>query len=297
MKLSKRIRNSVADVEIQMIYPGYQLNPGDMFQVDPDRVMWATGAPKDSVERRAGRKHRAGVAKMKRAASTESSELAESPEPAAEDSEPPPPSTPKSTTEEQASASTENKDTLQTLLQRAKTLLATPSTSLTAKRKQDLRSFQRTVRRTISRPNTSTTDDLDTQLQHITTRMAAMSTRLPPPESAPASTSPDMPVLSTPSLNAQLDDLTPEQLRVLRRALLEARENPIDASKPYATPWRPREYMSAFAFVPRYLEVHQKVCAAVYVRHPVARPGLAEVPTPFGLETNSLAHTWYLRRR
>jgi len=30
----------------KMIYPSYQLNPGDMFSVDTERVMFATGAPK-----------------------------------------------------------------------------------------------------------------------------------------------------------------------------------------------------------------------------------------------------------
>ena len=70
-----------------------------------------------------------------------------------------------------------------------------------------------------------------------------------------------------------------------------------NASAPYATPWRPRDYMSAFAFIPRYLEVNQNICAAVYLRHPVARPGLAEVPTPFHVETGQLAFNWYLRRR
>ncbi len=30
----------------QMVYPGYWLNPGDMFQVEPSSVMFATGAPK-----------------------------------------------------------------------------------------------------------------------------------------------------------------------------------------------------------------------------------------------------------
>jgi hypothetical protein len=55
--------------------------------------------------------------------------------------------------------------------------------------------------------------------------------------------------------------------------------------------------MSAFAFVPRYLEVHHRICSAVYLRHPVARPGLAEVPTPYPAETNALAYVWYLRRR
>lgn len=31
--------------------------------------------------------------------------------------------------------------------------------------------------------------------------------------------------------------------------------NQFDASKPYATPWRPRDYLPPFAFIPRYLEV------------------------------------------
>ncbi len=84
---------------------------------------------------------------------------------------------------------------------------------------------------------------------------------------------------------------------MLTQALENARDNPVDPSKPYATPWRPREYISPFAFVPRYLEVHHKVCSAVYLRHPVARPGLGEVPTPYPVETNGLAFNWYLRRR
>lgn len=84
---------------------------------------------------------------------------------------------------------------------------------------------------------------------------------------------------------------------ILHAALERARENPVDASKPYATPWQPRDYMSAFAFIPRYLEVNQNICSAVYLRHPVARPGLAEVPTPFHGETLGLAFNWYLRRR
>lgn len=62
-------------------------------------------------------------------------------------------------------------------------------------------------------------------------------------------------------------------------------------------PWESKNYMSAFAFIPRYLEVNQNVCSAVYLRHPVARPGLAEVPSPFGEETQTLAFQWYLRRR
>jgi len=262
-----------------MIYPGYLLNPGDMFQVEPDRVLFATGAPKDRTERRAGRKIRAIKASKK-----ETSDEAEPAEPQTPKSDPPPePTTPDKTP----------KETLQSLLSQAKTILKSPSASLTAQRKQDLRAFQRSVKRTISRPDALTTSSLDSQLAEITARMAPKSSQ-PQTLSTPAA---DVPKLSDPELQAEAATLTNDQIITLRAALQEARENPIDASKPYATPWRPREWMSAFAFVPRYLEVHQKICSAVYIRHPVARPGLAEVPTPYGQEINMLAHNWYLRRR
>jgi hypothetical protein len=58
----------------------------------------------------------------------------------------------------------------------------------------------------------------------------------------------------------------------------------------------PRRYMPAFAFIPRYLEVNQNICAAVYLRHPVARPGQSEVPSPFPPHLQQLAYNWYLRR-
>ena len=90
--------------------------------------------------------------------------------------------------------------------------------------------------------------------------------------------------------------VNPEDKALLIKALREIRENPIDASKPYATPWRPRPFMPAFAFVPRFLEVNHKICSAVYLRHPVARPGLAEVPSPFPSTVMGLSYNWYLRR-
>jgi len=261
-----------------MIYPGYQLNPGDMFQVEPDRVLFATGAPKDRFQRHAGRRQRVKVP------SKPSEDDAESAEPHKPTSPPTP---------ETDETSKTPKETLQALMTQAKALLSDPSASLPAKRKQDLRAFQRTVKRTLSRPDALTTSSLDKQLEDITARITA------PPKPAPAPSIPasDVPSLSTPALQAEAKSLSPDQMRTLRNALQEARDNPIDASKPYATPWTPREWMSAFAFVPRYLEVHQKICSAVYLRHPVARPGLAEVPTPYGHEVNSLAHNWYLRRR
>ena len=243
-------------------------------------MLYATGAPKDKFERRAGRKIRAKYSKK---AST--SEVSHDAKPQSLKSDPPP---------EPTSTEKTPKETLQSLLSQAKELLATPSTSLTAKRKQDLRAFQRSVKRTLGRPKNLTATSLDHQLAEIVARMTTAPVTRP---ALPLSSTPEVPELSTPELQAQAATLDSVQLRTLREALQDARENPVDPSKPYATPWRPREWMSAFAFVPRYLEVHQRVCAAVYLRHPVARPGLAEVPTPFGTEVNTLAHNWYLRRR
>lgn len=262
-----------------MIYPGYQLNPGDMFQVEPERVMYATGASKDAEERRATRQFR----KKQSSSSDDPSPETESPPssettPAPTESEPPAPPSPQTT--------------MKTLLAGAKSVLENRGNNLPAKRKKDLRVLQSILKRTLSRP-TTLTDSIDAQILEITSRL-----NLSP--SAPTSGSPAS--SSTPTDTSSLPPPVPAALgaadrALLRAALAEARENPIDPSKPYATPWRPREFMSAFAFVPRYLEVHHRICSAVYLRHPVARPGLAEVPTPYPSETNALAYVWYLRRR
>jgi len=57
----------------------------------------------------------------------------------------------------------------------------------------------------------------------------------------------------------------------------ETRDKAFDPLKPYRTPWRPRYYLSAFAFIPKYLEVNHNIGHAVYLRDPVASPGLSEV--------------------
>ncbi|MCJ1381165.1 mitochondrial 37S ribosomal protein nam9 [Xylographa soralifera] len=258
----------------KMIYPGYQLNPGDMFQVEPERVLFATGAPKDKKERRAGRKLRALAKSSKDDVPEKKPELQAAPE------------------EADAQAVQDPKEVLTSLLTQAKSILKTTD-DLSGKKKQALRAFSREVKRTLSRRTTDTTitDSLDAQLLELTSRLNISET--PSTTITEINSSPD----AKPRIDGRTVVLPSDERRMLREALAEARENPIDPSKPYATPWRPREYMSAFAFVPRYLEVHHKICSAVYLRHPVARPGLGEVPTPFPAEVNGLTFNWYLRRR
>lgn len=281
-----------------MTYPGYLLNPGDMFQVDPERVLFATGARKsrrdspmaqaqpgmeeeewedlENEQEAPDDSDQAGAATLESAAGTPESEM--------------PP-------EQEADA----KKALKVLLLRARKILDDSKTALSAKRLQELRAFTKSVRKTLSKhggrsaadeqePTTTTIDDLESALATITSRIPP-ETLAPSSPSDSASPTPDQ---SAPSSDAKT---TRQSASLLHAALQLARENPADASKPYATPWRPRDYMSAFAFIPRYLEVNQNICSAVYLRHAVARPGLAEVPNPLHAETMGLAFNWYLRRR
>lgn len=284
-----------------MRHPSYLLNPGDLFQVEPERVMYATGAPKTKFERRESR-----LLKQKSEKEEEAETEAEAkPEPAEK--------------EEKESA----KDTLKALMAQAKTIMSTDKDVLPAKRKQELRGFQKAVRRVLSRSETSTilTDSLESQFSELTLMLKATRAEKKPKD---AKKSKDQPATEASEETAvaskksedeagnklseafqkaaeggevDASELSDEEFEVLRRALTQMRDNPIDHSKPYATPWRPRDYMSTFAFIPRYLEVNQNICAAVYLRHPVARPGSAEVPTPFGESVSTPAYGWYLKRR
>jgi len=278
-----------------MRHPSYLLNPGDLFQVDPERVMFATGAPKTKFERREARQ-------LKQKAEDGEGETEENKSDGAEVKEEKP----------------ENaKDTLKALMAQAKTIMSKDKDVLPAKRKQELRGFQKAVRRVLSRTETSTvlTDNLESQFSELTLLLKAKRAEKKPEkskkdkeesteETAVAQESEGASDKLSEAFKSAVEggevdtsELTDEEFDILKRALTQMRDNPIDHTKPYATPWRPRDYMSAFAFIPRYLEVNQNICAAVYLRHPVARPGSAEVPTPFGEAVMTPAYGWYLKRR
>ncbi|RCI10538.1 hypothetical protein L249_4287 [Ophiocordyceps polyrhachis-furcata BCC 54312] len=99
-----------------------------------------------------------------------------------------------------------------------------------------------------------------------------------------------------PKMNIGPVAFSHDQVRELVKLIREVSNKMLLGREPYQMPWQPRPYMSAFCFIPRYLEVNPYICAAVYLRHPVARKGLGEVPTPFNYLTSQLAHNWYLER-
>jgi hypothetical protein len=299
-----------------MQYPGYLLNPGDLFQVDPERVLYATGAPKDKTERREGR-----LAK-KAASSARQNEAEASEEASSEKSED------ESTSEAAAKEDKDPKETLKSLLSQAKTIMSRDKGVLPSKKKQELRGFQKVVRSVLSKSASSTvlTENLESQFAELVGLLKARKAEKLDGKGSKRSTETTQDVESSSkssqgaaategvsdelkeafqkatqdpdSLDAKtVSELSEEEFDVLKRALEQMRDNPIDNTKPYATPWRPRDYMGAFAFIPRYLEVNHNICAAVYLRHPVARPGVAEVPSPFSEPISTAAFAWYLRRR
>jgi len=73
----------------------------------------------------------------------------------------------------------------------------------------------------------------------------------------------------------------------------------LDSNGEPLTPFNLPDYASPFIFIPAYIEVSFQTCSAVYVRHPTARPGYSEIPTPYDAdgEIVRLAWEWYVRVR
>jgi hypothetical protein len=73
----------------------------------------------------------------------------------------------------------------------------------------------------------------------------------------------------------------------------------LDSEGKPLTPFNLPDYASPFLFIPAYIEVAFQTCSAIYVRHPTARPGYSEIPTPYDAdgEIVRLAWEWYVRVR
>ncbi|KAF8664116.1 hypothetical protein AX16_000806 [Volvariella volvacea WC 439] len=79
----------------------------------------------------------------------------------------------------------------------------------------------------------------------------------------------------------------------------KANEGVTDPKKKVGTPFYLPHYASPWLFIPAYIEPNFATCSAVYVRHPTARPGYSEIPTPYDAdgEVIRFAWEWYVKRR
>jgi hypothetical protein len=272
-----------------MPYPGYLLNPGDMFQVEPERVLFATGAPKTGEQVTEGRRQLRILRRTH--ARRDQQRAARKAEKAAKAAEKPASETsttiirtskPKPGEEE---VRRQRRADLEELRQKAQSIL---DDGPGANRKKELRAFISSVKGEMAKLNKKAAQEVDNDFINLVSRLSIIRD----------GTGKEKPTAAATEKNSKIQrELSSNGNKALQEAINRIRQNPVDETKPYATPWRPRPFMSAFAFVPRYLEVNHNICSAVYLRHPVARPGLSEVPTPFPAEQQQLAFNWYLRRR
>jgi hypothetical protein len=65
------------------------------------------------------------------------------------------------------------------------------------------------------------------------------------------------------------------------------------------TPFKLPYYTSLHLFIPAYIEPSFSTCSAIYVRHPTARPGYSEIPTPYNADGALVRYAWewYVQRR
>lgn len=315
-----------------MVHPSYALNPGDMFQVQVEKVLYGTGEQKkpdesvkksrESLKNKEEKTKEWGLNKRSRILEHLAAKEGESAKP--------------SDAQLADEALDEQRAEMQVQWRRVKNLRSTAREilkggsdlrNLSAKQKKELRLFRDTAQRFLSLPEDSKLNawDLLNEIQSQIEKLGSVES-FQKADIAPSAEETEEQKLQreekeekelqfkTRVLEEGMDgfkddreraraarilareDLTQDEIRLLGAIMRRDAENPIDDSKPYATPWRPRPYMSAFAFIPRYLEVNPNICAAVYLRHPVARKGMAEVPTPFSYLTSQLAHNWYLGR-
>ncbi|KAG4434097.1 hypothetical protein IFR05_010406 [Cadophora sp. M221] len=299
----------------KMPYPGYLLNPGDLFQVEPDSVLFATGAPKEMEQKRKGRQLRKSSTRInitmdkfrtvrrerraaERAAKAEKDAAAE----AAGEIVKPKVRTEKATMEDNMVIRQQRQADSAELLKQADLMFNNRRKPLSAKQKQDLRALVKKVRIFQGQCLRLPIDKLEKTRAEITAEWKEVRThprqqaKWEKAQAKKAAT----PKVVDPNAKPRVtyNEKVSKQLEEERQNRLDKIRHEVhDPTKPYATPWRPRPYMSAFAFVPRYLEVNHKICSAVYLRDPVARPGSSEIPTPFPADVQQLAFTWYLRRR
>ncbi|KAK3943857.1 hypothetical protein QBC46DRAFT_376444 [Diplogelasinospora grovesii] len=272
----------------KMVYPGYLLNPGDLFQVNIERVMTATGRKKETGKKKmAAAKAASAGGEPAEAEEAEAKAAAEGGEEAAETTREPADEVDEETAKANEAAA------LKKLLSRAKFIVSSPNQDLSVKRKQAIRALIKDVKTAMARASSKK----NSSLQKTGNVVDDLTTLLSQLELSPAEAKEKAEEAEAVAAKEKDEGLpTEEERALLKKAIEEELENPSDPTKPYATPWRPRPYMAPFAFIPRYLEVNQNICAAVYLRHPVARQGQAEVPTPFSPELSQLAFNWYLRR-
>lgn len=296
-----------------MRHPSYLLNPGDMFQVNPESVLFATGKKKASPAGKPGQSSEEGGEEDAAVEEVEAEEAAVEEEVSTSEG------TEKEVPEAAEVDAEAQKETisreLRFLTKAAKEILQQQKGDLKVKQKRRFRDFIKMSRDALSRAgraggaeavasDKTVVDEINSMLRDLVVSDPKVGEKAEETGVFTADEVHKASEVTEKKEETEVEKTEPKgyimsdkEVQQMNKLLKEWEDNPEDPSKPYLTPWEPRRFMGAFAYIPRYLEVNQNICAAVYLRHPVARQRYAEVPTPFPPHVMQLAFNWYLRRR
>ncbi|EGX94722.1 30S ribosomal subunit S4 [Cordyceps militaris CM01] len=256
----------------KLLHPSYQLNPGDMFQVDIEKVMYATGVQKSNKNSWPGLEEK--LASRKRISERNHAAQAGKHAPIAED---------QGEGEAAAEAATEasadegdvtegeaalpelseeaeqgwQRNELKAFLRRCKAVLASEAKNLSATEKQNLRLLRSDAKRLLSRPQDSELDvaELMQELQLVIKNQEVLAQLDTKHTATQASATEGGKTAEEPQFNREkqyrqtLDGLSEEQkerakeivgtarlsndeMRKLKALLLADEENPVDEKKP-----------------------------------------------------------------
>lgn len=134
---------------------------------------------------------------------------------------------------------------------------------------------------------TATDADADAESLNSPTSSPSPSSSSPSPESSQTNAT------STPSEISPTTSSNPNSEPDASQLQIQKDQN--KKLQPFKFP----DYAAPFLFLPAYIEANFATCSAIYVRHPTARPGYSEVPSPYdaGGEVMRFAWEWYAKNR
>ncbi len=166
---------------------------------------------------------------------------------------------------------------------------------------------QRVFRRRQPTPNPSTkesgvtataSDAPDAEASDKTTEVTDASA-----DNATAVTDESASAASADASSSDTSDTAEESAKDESSNVAEARKEEEDAGKLAVndglTPFYLPTWAAPWLFIPAYIEVNFSTCSAIYVRHPTARPGYSEIPTPYDADGDVIRFAWeyYAKRR
>lgn len=109
----------------------------------------------------------------------------------------------------------------------------------------------------------------------------------------------EKPIEKTEESAEEVQSEKPEEVpEVSEVSEVSAEQNQSQKSQ-HPLPFNLPSYAAPHLFIPAYIEPSFQTCSFIYLRHPTARPGYSEIPSPYSADGDvmKLAWEWYVSRQ